>query len=223
MLITTVESPAVAAQWNNNAQAYVEGFGLGIPINTSSDPRHNSDATAEYNAGAGGAISMWPTTLGLAASFDPELMRQFGEVAAAEYRALGIATALSPQIDLATEPRWSRFDGTMGEDPDLATDMARAYVDGMQTSTGSNEIGDGWGYSSVNAMVKHWPGGGPEEGGRDAHFGYGAYAVYPGNNFADHLKPFTEGAFKLNGKTSKAAAVMPYYTISWERDRNNFV
>ncbi len=206
VLITTVESPAVAAQWNNNAQAYVEGFGLGIPINTSSDPRHNSDATAEYNAGAGGAISMWPTTLGLAASFDPELMRQFGEVAAAEYRA----------------PRWSRFDGTMGEDPDLATDMARAYVDGMQTSTGSNEIGDGWGYSSVNAMVKHWPGGGPEEGGRDAHFGYGAYAVYPGNNFfADHLKPFTEGAFKLNGKTSKAAAVMPYYTISWERDSVN--
>lgn len=221
VLITTVESPAVAAQWNNNAQAYVEGFGLGIPVNTSSDPRHNSDATAEYNAGAGGNISLWPTTLGLAASFEPELMRKFGEIAASEYRALGIATALSPQIDLATEPRWSRFDGTMGEDPDLATDMARAYVDGMQTSTGSDEIVDGWGYHSVNAMVKHWPGGGPEEGGRDAHFGYGAYAVYPGNNLADQLKPFTEGAFKLTGKTLRAAAVMPYYTISLKRDTVN--
>ena len=221
VLITSVESPAVAAQWNNKAQAYVEGFGLGLPVNTSSDPRHGSDSYAEYNAGAGGKISMWPSTLGLAASFDPELMRQFGEIAAAEYRALGIATALSPQIDLATEPRWSRFDGTMGEDPDLATDMARAYVDGMQTPTDDKEVADGWGYGSVNAMVKHWPGGGPEEGGRDAHFGYGAYAVYPGNNLADHLKPFTEGAFKLNGKTSKAAAVMPYYTISWQRDTVN--
>jgi beta-glucosidase len=70
----------------------------------------------------------------------------------------------------------------------------------------------------VNAMVKHWPGGGPEEGGRDGHFGYGAYAVYPGNNLEDHLQPFTEGAFKLNGATGMASAVMPYYTISTDID-----
>jgi beta-glucosidase len=63
-------------------------------------------------------------------------------------------------------------------------------------------------------MVKHWPSGGPEEGGRDGHFGYGAYAVYPGKNIEDHLKPFTEGAFKLEGATKMASAVMPYYTIS---------
>jgi beta-glucosidase len=112
---------------------------------------------------------MWPGTLGIAASFDPALMRKFGEVASVEYRALGITTAISPQIDLATEPRWSRFDGTMGEDPDLATDIARAYVDGFQTSEGESLISDGWGYNSVNVMVKHWPGGGPEEGGRDGH------------------------------------------------------
>ncbi|WP_394297318.1 MULTISPECIES: glycoside hydrolase family 3 N-terminal domain-containing protein [Flavobacteriaceae] len=172
VLITSVESPGVAAQWNNNAQAFVEGIGMGIPVNTSSYPRHGSDSYAEFNAGSGGQISMWPSSLGIAASFDPGLMKQFGEIASKEYRALCIATALSSQIDLATEPRWSRFDGTMGEDPKLATDMARAYVDGFQSS------GDGgWGYQSVNAMVKHWPGGGPEEGGHDAHFGYGAYAV----------------------------------------------
>jgi beta-glucosidase len=218
VLVTSVESPAVAAQWNNNAQAFVEGLGLGIPVNTSSDPRHGSDSYAEYNAGAGGKISMWPVTLGIAASFDPELMKQFGSIASKEYRALGISTALSPQIDLATEPRWSRFEGTMGEDPDLAVDMARAYVDGFQTSEGEAVISDGWGYHSVNAMVKHWPGGGPEEGGRDAHFGYGAYAVYPGNNLKDHLLPFTEGAFKLNGPTKMASAVMPYYTISTKID-----
>jgi beta-glucosidase len=209
VLITSVESPAVAAQWNNNIQAFAEGLYLGIPVNTSSDPRHGSDSYAEYNAGAGGAISMWPGTLGLAATFDPALMRQFGEIASKEYRALGIATALSPQIDLATEPRWSRFDGTMGEDPDLATDLARAYVDGFQSTNGGD-----WGMESVNAMVKHWPGGGPEEGGRDGHFGYGAYAVYPGKNIKDHLQPFTEGVFKLKGPTKMAAAVMPYYTIS---------
>lgn len=209
VLITSVESAAVAAQWNNNAQAFVEGIGLGIPVNTSSDPRHGSDTYAEFNEGAGGEISLWPGTLGIAASFDTSLMKQFGEIASKEYRALGIATALSPQIDLATEPRWSRFDGTMGEDPDLATDLARAYVDGFQSS----ENGD-WGFESVNTMVKHWPGGGPEEGGRDGHFGYGAYAVYPGKNIKDHLQPFTEGAFKLNGPTQTASAVMPYYTIS---------
>lgn len=209
VLITRVETPAVAAQWNNNAQAFAEGLDFGIPVNTSSDPRHGSDSYAEFNAGAGGEISMWPGTLGIAASFDPGLMKQFGEIASKEYRALGIATALSPQIDLATEPRWSRFDGTMGEDPDLATDLARAYVDGFQSTNGN-----GWGFESVNAMVKHWPGGGPEEGGRDGHFGYGAYAVYPGKNIKDHMQPFTEGAFKLEGATKMASAVMPYYTIS---------
>ena len=92
--------------------------------------------------------------------------------------------------------------------------MARAYVDGFQTSTGKDEIAGGWGYKSVNAMVKHWPSGGPEEGGRDAHYNYGKYAVYPGGAFETHLKPFTEGAFKLNGATGMASAVMPYYTIS---------
>jgi beta-glucosidase len=221
VLITSVESPEIAAIWNNNLQAFVEGTGLGIPVNNSSDPRHGSDSYAEYNAGAGGRISMWPGTLGIAATFDPALMRKFGEVASAEYRALGITTALSPQIDLATEPRWSRFDGTMGEDPDLAADMAQAYVDGFQTSEGADHISGGWGYHSVNAMVKHWPGGGPEEGGRDGHFGYGAYAVYPGNNLKDHLKPFTEGAFKLQGPTGMASAVMPYYTISYNQDQKN--
>jgi beta-glucosidase len=221
VLITTVESPEVSAKWNNNAQALVEGMGFGIPVNISSDPRHGIVATAEYNAGAGGRISMWPGSVGIAASFDPGMMRKFGEIASIEYRALGIATALSPQIDLATEPRWGRFNGTMGEDPDLTTDMARAYVDGFQTSEGENEISGGWGFHSVNAMVKHWPGGGPEEGGRDGHYGYGAYAVYPGNNLKDHLKPFTEGAFRLEGPTAMASAVMPYYTISYNQDKTN--
>ena len=60
-----------------------------------------------------------------------------------------------------------------------------------------------------------------EKVGSDAHYAYGKFAVYPGNNFNEHLKPFTEGAFKLNGKTQKASAVMPYYTISYNQDTKN--
>jgi beta-glucosidase len=67
-------------------------------------------------------------------------------------------------------------------------------------------------------MVKHWPGGGPEEGGRDGHFAYGKFAVYPGKNFETHLVPFVRGAFALSGKTKKASAVMPYYTISYDQE-----
>ncbi|MGI6239630.1 MAG: glycoside hydrolase family 3 N-terminal domain-containing protein [Christensenellales bacterium] len=214
VLATTFESPEVAARWNNELQAYAEGRGFSIPVNTSSDPRHGSDFSAEYNMGAGGDISLWPETLGLAATFDPEVTRKFGEVASKEYRALGIVTALSPQIDLATDPRWARYMGTFGEDVKLVTDMARAYCDGFQTSAGEREIADGWGYDSVNAMVKHWPGGGSGEGGRDAHFAYGKYAVYPGGDLETAMKPFTDGAFRLAGGTKQASAVMPYYTIS---------
>ena len=214
VLVTGVESPAVAAQWNNNMQSFVEGLDHGIPANTSSDPRHEAKATIEFNAGAGGQISQWPTSLGLAATFDPQLMRRFGEIAATEYRALGIATALSPQVDIATEPRWFRFNGTFGEDPQLSTDMARAYCDGFQTTPETK----GWGTKSVNAMVKHWYGYGAQEGGRDSHFASGKYAVYPGENLAMHKRPFTEGAFRLEGGTQMASAVMPIYSILWNQD-----
>ena len=70
-------------------------------------------------------------------------------------------------------------------------------------------------------MVKHWPGGGACEAGRDAHYGFGKYAVYPNNNLSLHKIPFTEGAFKLDGKTRRAAAVMPYYTISYNQTSQN--
>ena len=219
VLMTSVENPTVSALWNNNVQALVESIGVGIPANNSSDPRHGANKDSEYNAGSGGAISQWPEELGLAATFDPAITEQFGTIAAKEYRALGIATALSPQIDLATEPRWNRFVGTFGEDPKLATDMARAYVDGFQSSPKAIAAYEGWGNQSVNAMIKHWPSGGPEEGGRDGHFAYGKFAVYPGNNFETHLKTFLDGAFKLNGGTKKASAVMPYYTISFNQDK----
>ncbi|MBC6144664.1 glycoside hydrolase family 3 protein [Listeria welshimeri] len=214
VLLTAVENTEAAVTWNNYMQAFVESLDYGIPINMSSDPRHTSDASTEFNAGAGGDISKWPESLGLAATFNPKLVKQFGEIAAKEYRALGITTALSPQVDIATEPRWMRFKGTFGEDSVLSADMAKAYCEGFQNSEA------GWGSESVNAMVKHWPGGGSGEAGRDAHYAYGKYAVYPGNNFEEHLKPFVDGAFKLD-KTNAASAVMPYYTISYNQTPSN--
>jgi beta-glucosidase len=226
VLVAQVNRPLDAALWTNNIQAYLEGVtdDYGIPANNSSDPRHGSRSiiNAEYATYTGG-ISAWPSSLGIAATFKPEAMLNFGKIASAEYRLMGIATALSPQIDIATEPRWSRFNGTFGEDPKLARDMAAAYVRGFQSTyelktdgVFGKEAPKGWGPYSVNAMIKHWPGGGAGEGGQDAHYAYGKYAVYPGGNFNAHLIPFVDGAFGAEtGPTGKATAVMPYYTISY--------
>lgn len=216
ILMVVIQDAETGARWNNNVQALSESIGHGIPANNSTDPRHGADDTKEFNMGGG--VSQWPEHLGLASTFDPAVVKSFGEVASAEYRALGITTALSPQVDLATDPRWGRFNGTFGEDVKLSTDMARAYCDGFQTTEASD---DGWGLRSVNAMVKHWPGGGSGEGGRDAHFDYGQYAVYPGGNYEEHMLPFLNGAFKLEGGTEMASAVMPYYTISYDMDKVN--
>lgn len=212
VLLARLESPRAAAEWNNNLQALAESLPLGIPVNISSDPRHGAEKMSQEYKGGGGQTSKWPEGIAMAATFDPAECERFARVASKEYRALGIATALSPQIDLATEPRWIRFGDTFGEHVGLSTDMGRAYIDGMQTT---DDAPGGWGKDSVCAMVKHWPGGGTGEAGRDAHYAYGKYAVYPGGNFEQHMIPFTEGAFKLNGPTQKAASVMPYYTISY--------
>lgn len=213
LLVSVVESPEVAARWNNRVQALVESLSHGIPANNSSDPRHSAFADAEFSPGSAGQLSQWSNLMGLASTFDPGLVLEFARIAAAEYRAMGLATALSPQADLGTDPRWYRFNATFGDDPQLVTDLIKAYTEGFQASPARAD--GGWGPGSVNAMVKHWPGGGSGEGGRDAHYGNGKYAVYPGNCAEMHKKPFVEGAFALAGATAKASAVMPYYTISY--------
>ncbi len=216
ILLTGLESVETAVRWNNKVQALAEGTGFGIPANNSSDPRHSVDSGVEWKAWSGEGVSDWANGLAFTACFDPQTVKEFGKAASLEYRALGITTALSPQIDLGTEPRWLRFGDTFGEHSGLVTEMARAYCDGFQTTEGSQ---DGWGKDSVNTMVKHFPGGGPCEGGRDAHYAYGKYAVYPGENFKEHLKPFYEGAFRLEDGTGCASAVMPYYTVSVGQDK----
>ena len=214
-LLVATESADTAARWNNALQAEAEKCPWGVPVCISSDPRHAAGKRSAEFSGTGREVSRWPEGMGMAATFDPQLMKQFAQIISKEYRALGISQALGPQIDLATEPRWMRLEDTMGAQTEMVTTFAKAYCDGLQTTEGTE---DGWGKDSVAAMVKHWPGGGTGEAGRDAHYAYGKFAVYPGGRFEEHMKPFTEGAFKLEGPTSKAAAVMPYYTISWNQD-----
>lgn len=144
-----------AARWNNELQAFTEAQPHGIPVNISSDPRNGaSSAGAEYKSG-GGQTSAWPEGLGIAASFDPDLCREYACIISREYRALGIAIALSPQVDVGTEPRWMRVSDTFGAHPKLVTDMGKAYCDGMQTDPESK---NGWGSASVGTMAKHCPG-----------------------------------------------------------------
>ena len=210
-LIKTVESVEAAVKWNNAAQALAESGRIAVPLNNSSDPRHSLRPAPEFTAGCGN-ISMWPEALGLAATFDIGLQRNYADIVAKELRALGMATFLGPQIDLGTEPRWFRYSCCMGESPEFITAAAREFCDALQTTEGSK---DGWGSESVIAMAKHWPGGGSCEAGRDAHYGSGKYAVYPGGNYALGKKPFEDGALNLPGRTQKAAAIMPYYSIPY--------
>lgn len=190
--------------WSNQLQEYAEELATEdepyVPVNFSSDPRSTA-GSGGYNA-EGADISRWPSNLGLAATFDVEQVSHFAEMSSAEYRALGITTALSPQIDLATDPRWLRVDGTFGENVELASEMAAALVDGLQSSSGT----DGWGSESVAAMIKHWAGDGPGEGGRESHTEAGKYGVYPGGNFDAHAEVFL-GAMD-------SAAVMTAYSIA---------
>lgn len=219
LLVSVVDGPGAAARWNNRVQALCESQGYGIPANNSSDPRHSAFADAEFAPGASGKLSMWSNLMGLASTFDPATVLDFARTARDEYRAMGIATALSPQADLGTDPRWYRYNATFGNDPKLAADLVSAYCEGLQASP-DREDGD-WGVGSVNAMIKHWPGGGTGEGGRDAHYGNGKFAVYPGHQYEVHRQVFIDGAFALPGKTRHASAVMPYYTISYGITGNN--
>ena len=215
VLVMDYAGTEVMAKWNNEMQSLAEALPHGIPVNFSTDPRNavNEERAAEFK-GSSAEISEWPEGLGMAALFSKDAVREYASIISREYRALGMTTALSPQADLATEPRWMRQEDTFGPDPDLVSDLVQAYCSGMQETEGKEK---GWGKDSVAAMVKHWPGGGPMEAGRDAHYPYGEFAVFPGKNLKDHMFPFLNGAFDL-GKTGKAAAVMPYYSVLWEQD-----
>lgn len=196
--------------WVNEMQAFAEAQakpGLPyVPVNFSSDPRSTAASDSAYNA-AGTDISRWPSNLGLAATFSRRTMLDFAKTASTEYRAMGITTALGPQIDLATEPRWLRVDGTFGENVELASTMAKAYVDGSQNTYDTYGHSQGWGEESINTMIKHWPGDGAGEGGRESHTNAGKYAVYPGGNWAEHTLPFKAAEHSMSAMSSYSIAI----------------
>ncbi|UCD45051.1 MAG: glycoside hydrolase family 3 C-terminal domain-containing protein [Candidatus Bathyarchaeota archaeon] len=199
--VYAVAEPRRMAEWHNRLQRLAEGTRLGIPVTISSDPRHSysrepGDSILTSIMLTGG-FSQWPGPIGLAATRDPELVKEFGDIARREYTAVGIRVALHPMADLATEPRWARIEGTFGEDAVLASRLVSAYVEGFQ--------GEALGPGSVACMTKHFPGGGPQRDGEDPHFSYGKEQVYPGGNFDHHLIPF-EAAFEAG-----TAQIMPYY------------
>lgn len=194
------KDPARLAGQNNQLQEIAETSRLGIPVTVSTDPRNSYQALAGISNPAG-KFSQWPEPIGIGAAGSESLAREFANKIGREYRAVGITEALSPQADIATEPRWARISGTFGEDPEQARKLVRGYITGMQNgSQGLNPHG-------VAAVVKHWVGYGAAEDGWDGHNAYGKNAVFKTNNLSQHIVPF-KGAFE-----SQVAAVMPTYSV----------
>ena len=197
------DDPARFATQNNKLQALAEQSRLGIPVTVSTDPRnaYHYSTHDDIDSAAAGKFSQWPESPGFGAINDPELTRQYADILRQEYRAVGITEALSPQADIASEPRWARINGTFGEDPQVIHDMVEAYVEGMQNGrTGLNA-------GSVITVVKHWVGYGAAKDGWDSHNSYGRFADFEDNNLQEHIYPF-EGAFDAN-----VASIMPTYSI----------
>ena len=200
-MITRMAMPArVFAEQANFLQQVAERGRLGIPVTVSTDPRHYFQSTDGASVASAG-LAQWPGPLGFGATRDAALVRRFASIARDEYRALGIHMSLSPQADLASEPRWPRGDGTFGDDVGNVRALVAAYVEGMQGSpSGVTRHG-------VAAVVKHWVGYGAAVDGFDGHNSYGRYARFGGGRFADHVSAFG-GAF-----ASHVAGVMPTYSI----------
>jgi len=192
-------NPSELAKKINYFQQIASKTRLGIPITISSDPIHEVPKGGGVASFSVDGYSKWPSQLGFAATNDPSIIQNFAEIARDEYLATGIRTALHPMSDLATEPRWARNFGTFGSNAELSSKMTLAYMDGFQGKNISAK--------SVHAMVKHFPGGGPQENGLDPHLYSGRNQNYPGNNFDYHLLPFKD-AIKNNLKV-----IMPYYGI----------
>lgn len=153
---------------------------LQIPVTLSSDPRSAAVERTGASHSANG-FSEWPEPVGVAAVRDAGLARRFGEAVSEEFSAAGIRLLLGPQVDIATEPRWSRINGTWGGDPALTVELVTAFIEGLQGDADAPRVA---------AMVKHFPGGGPQEDGEDPHFPHGKDQVYPGGHFDEHLSVF---------------------------------
>ena len=200
------ESFANGVAWSNALQSLCEEKN-GIPYWNSTD-----------------AYRFWdiPSCLTLAATFDPAAVRRAANYLARGWRSVGINCELGPEVDVASNPGYSRFSGCFSDDPALSRDLGAAYADGLQSTYGDAAATDdrGWGAQSVSAMFKHYPGDACCEGGRNSHNATGKYCVYPNDNMGVGLVPYTDGGLKLEGKTGQIAAIMPNYAICHTDDEH---
>ncbi|MBR3030642.1 MAG: glycoside hydrolase family 3 C-terminal domain-containing protein [Bacteroidales bacterium] len=196
-----VAAPEKFAKWSNTMQEIAEASRLGIPIVFSSDPRHSAKLGGHVSGTQYFShITNGEGQIGLTAGRDPEMMRRFGEIMAEEYRAVGLHMFLGPQIDVITEPRWSRNMGCFSESAELTADMTAALIEGAQ--------GENVGPGKILVHLKHWPGSGPHLGGT------GRWLVYPGNNQEYHYLPWKKGIEK------GALAAMGYYSGTFSDSLN---
>ena len=133
------------AELNRIQKIAVEKSRLGIPLLIARDVIH-------------GFKTIFPIPLGLAATFDPELVEKGARISAVEASASGIRWTFSPMLDIARDPRWGRIAEGSGEDPFLDSEMGKAMVRGYQGNGDS---------TSIAACIKHYVGYGAAEGGRD--------------------------------------------------------
>ena len=144
---TGLKPPENAAFANAIQRFLVEETRLGIPAII------HEEALAGFCARG---ATQYPQAIGLAATFQPELVRQMADAIRQEMLGVGARQALAPVLDIARDPRWGRLEETFGEDPYLAGRMGVAYVRGLQRG----EPGQG-----VMATAKHFLGYGLPEGG----------------------------------------------------------
>ncbi len=192
--------PRDLATWTNAVQELAERSRLGIPVVFASNPRNHVALVAQFGVNeSAGVFSEWPGELGLAALRDPDLIETFGREIAKEWRAGGIHKLYGYMADVASEPRWSRFNGTFGEDPELVSEYIGAVVRGMQ--------GPSLSPAAVATTIKHFPGGGVRLDGHDPHFEWGQTNEYPTDNALEayHLPPFQAAV------DAGASSIMPYY------------
>lgn len=194
----------VRSDFNNNIQSAAEAAMFSMPIMASSQ----SNTPAE------------PTKLAKAATFTPEMIVPFEHFRQKMHRSTGITFDMAAQMDTGTEPRWTRYNGTYGEDPALARDMAKAAVDAAQSTLAEDGTDLGWGKWSIVPEAKHFPGDGPGEGGRESHQDNGKYNVYPGGGIEAGLIAFMDGAMNLDGKTKMVGSVMASYSIAYTDDQS---
>lgn len=193
-------SPYEAAQFMNAVQELSESTRLGIPALFKSNSRNHMeiDARAGINEESG-SFSAWPKESGLAATRDMELIADFAKIMAEEWRAIGLRGMYGYMADLSTEPRWYRVHETFTEDSELASEIISVLIKNLQ--------GEQLNSKSIALTIKHFPGGGPQEGGGDPHYDFGKNQVYPAGKFDYHLAPFRTAV------DAGASSIMAYYGI----------